>query len=303
MPEAVEAVRGSVDVRTPSCSPLALTLSDFKTTQRHLWCYSNVEQLISGPDIRNLADGLNYSPPAVTRRGVRVWVRVLDCTPTSCLAYTNCQIFGNIICIAMRQSATGGGDVYSRIPLGEWGYLFLSSDCLPSFRLRRIYLEREDGRPDTKGAVAPLLEPWTPVELSVRGKEMQCFGGWDASLDGDLSRVHVLDFSTDNPQVVRCLCKEQRPVLVLAYLDSCEVISCPDSRFLLSHNGLLKDSGEWDQGALWRIKTIASRQRSASKPRMDPARKVFDDFTLHVAYKRLGGGTVVRIEVSPHKAS
>lgn len=303
LPEAVEAVRSSEGSRTPGSTPLAVRPGDFKVTQPRLWRYSSLEQHISGPDIKNDTDSLGYSPPTVTSRGIQLWVRVLDCTPTSCLAYINCRIFGRVICIALRQISTRGVDVYSRLPLDEGGYLFLAPDCLPSFRLRRIYLEREDDRADTGSALAPLLESWKPVELSVHGDEMQCFGGWNASLDGDLSRVHLLDFAVDNPQAVRCLYKDQKALLIIVYPDSCEIISCTDSRVLLPHDGLLKPGGEWDQDGLLRIKAVVSRQKSALRLRRDRTRKRFDDFTLHVAFKRMGSRTVVRIVLSPHQAS
>ncbi|KAK5659605.1 hypothetical protein OQA88_809 [Cercophora sp. LCS_1] len=303
LPEAIESVRLSEkrhhgEGRPPvECSPLARNTSDFKIESSQPWKYSDLQQRISNPTVSKHANGLSYSPPAVTSRGVRLWVHVTDCSPTACLAYTNCQIFGKIVCIALTRRPTSDDDVYARISPKNGGYLFLSPDCLPSFTLQRVYLSEAEGMTDLRRISAPLLDSGS-IELSVEGLELQCFGGWDSSLDYNISSIHTLDFRTTDIQAARCLYRDGTPAVAIISRDYCDIISCPDSRFVLAQDGLWTETRGWNQDSLRRIKATILKQQRMSRLRRDRASKSFGHFTLHVAYKRMGSRTVIQIRAS-----
>lgn len=96
-----------------------------------------------------------------------------------------------------------------------------------------------------------------------------------------------------------CIYQKKTAFLVVIHRDDCEVLCYPErNRRPLSYAPFYAN-GVWSTASLHQIQSLVRQPPSPILPRRDRVSRDFGDFTLHVAYRRIRGDTVIRLTLKP----
>jgi hypothetical protein len=236
---------------------------------------------------------LDHTPATMTSRGLRVFLHTRQCSTKVFLAYIKCTFRQRLLCILLER--IGNSNVFSRLTPSSSTYFLLPPETLASFHPQSLYMVQHD-KLTTETSLFPSAFGYK-LRLAIDAPHLQYFMGWDPNDDNDFSWSNNPDLNIDELQIIRCVYDNKDPFVILLGKYLCEIIPFSDPRFLGSATGPLYSNGSWNRQALDVAKKNFWKANSKSVVKIDRAMKYFGNYTVSVAYKRLGSHDVVRVKL------